>query len=233
MNETEDPRPAVVTVTFEYIPSQPQNFVNVIPVWLDIGSCDNSELPAKNNTAFQYSMQPRWKADFSGHITWIAGHLHDGGTHLEVLKNGNTVCDCVAAYGQSPGYVESMSMPGMNMMGMDMEHISSISTCANTGVVNVGDEWGVTAFYNTSEHAPMLDSDGSLAPIMGISLLYVANGTIEAIGNATATTTGSTAGASGASTTSASASAKSSGAAAIARMPVEGLFAGIIAALFL
>lgn len=103
MNETPDPRPAVLTITYEYIPSVPQQFDQVKAIWLDIGNCTNSELPAMNNTAFEYSMQPPYKANFTGRITFIAGHLHDGRTHLEVLKNNNTVCDTVAAYGQTPG----------------------------------------------------------------------------------------------------------------------------------
>jgi len=224
MNESEERRPAVVTVTYEYISSVPQQWAHVTPIWLDIGTCSNSELPAKNNSAFEYSMQPAWKANLTGHVTWIAGHLHDGGTHIEVLRNNNTVCDCVAAYGQTPGYVETMS-DGMNMSmpGMDMVHMSSITTCDNAGLVKVGDEWSVKAFYNTSEHAPMLDSGDTLAPIMGISLMYVANGTTNASGNSTTATSSTT-----------TASATSSGAAAVATMPVvQGLLAGFMAALFM
>jgi hypothetical protein len=169
-------------------------------------------------------MKPAWKSNLAGNVTWIAGHLHDGGTHLEVLKNNNTVCDCRAAYSQSSGYVETMSdRMVMNMPGMNMEHISSISTCANAGSVSVGDEWSVNAYYNTSEYAPMMDSDNKLAPIMGISLLYIAhNGSTAAASNATATTSSSS-----------SAAATSSGAALVVMMPVKGALAGFMAALFI
>jgi hypothetical protein len=195
MNETEDPRDAVVTITYEYIPSIPQSFTQVIPIWLDINSdcSSNSEEPAFNNTAFNYTMHPRWKADFEGRVTCIVGHLHDGGTHLEVLKNGNPVCDCVAAYGQTPGYVETaMNMNksmSMNMGSMDMVHISSLNSCLNAGTSTVGDEWGLDAFYNTSEFAPMLDSDGSLAGIMGISLVYITQGNNVTTSNSTTAST--------------------------------------------
>ena len=181
MNENKEPRPVVATITYEFIPIVPPTFERVTSVWLDIGGCLDSEQPAKNDTAFEYSMQPAWKANFSGRITTILGHLHDGGTHLEVKQNNVTLCDSVAAYGQSAGYNESMS-GGMGTNGMDasmdktMSHISSLTTCDVTGAVHAGDEWSVTAHYNTTEYQPMLTINGKLEPIMGISIFYVAKG---------------------------------------------------------
>ena len=179
MNEKKESRPAVATITYEFIPAVPPNFDKVTSVWLDIGGCLNPEQPARNDTTFDYSMQPAWKANFSGHITTILGHLHDGGTHLEVKQNNVTVCDNVAVYGQSAGYNESMG-GGMSMTGMeqnmDMSHISSLTTCDMTGTVNPGDEWSVTAHYNTTKYQPMLTNNGTLEPIMGISIFYVARG---------------------------------------------------------
>ena len=245
MNETEDPRDAVVTVTYEYIPTSPQSFTQVTPIWLDINSncSSDSEEPAFNNTAFNYTMLPRWKADFNGQVTCIVGHLHDGGVHLDVLKNGNTVCDCVTAYGQTPGYVESGSMMNMNMsmnMGMmDTVHISSLTTCLNDGSSNIGDEWGVQAFYNTSEYAPMLDTDGSLAPIMGIALVYISQGLNITTNNSTTTSatptasgTSSVSGTATGSATSTGATAASTGAASDVMVSGSLMFAGLIVALF-
>ena len=207
MNETEDPRDAVVTMTYEYIEGSPQDFYKLTPVWLDIDSCGNSERPAFPNTTFNYTMDPPWTANFSGKLVALGGHLHDGGTHLDITKNNVTVCDSVATYGGSAGYVETSMPAGMTMnasMGMDMVHISSMSGCTNDGMVNVGDEWSVTAFYNTSEYAPMQNSDGTLAEIMGISLMYVAvNDTSSGNGTATGTST-ATASSTSSSTTSSS-----------------------------
>jgi hypothetical protein len=164
---------AIVTITYEYLPGLPSNFHKVTPIWMDITGCGGSEAPAKNDTAFQYT-SPVWTANATGRVTSAIGHLHDGGVHLDITKNNSTMCDCAAAYGQSPGYVDpsSMSMPGMPMMNMGM-HISSLSECS-TGQINLGDNLTVTAFYNTTEYMPMTNNDGSLAPIMGIALLYLA-----------------------------------------------------------
>ncbi|KAF8853912.1 hypothetical protein BDZ45DRAFT_729180 [Acephala macrosclerotiorum] len=184
----------VVTITFEYIPGLPASFSKVTPVWLDIAPCDQgSEEPAKNGT-FQYTSIP-WTAPttIEGRITCAIGHIHDGGTHIDIAQNNQSMCDAIAAYGQSPGYIDPMNSSMMNMPGMTTDtHISSISECS-TGQLNAGDNWTVTAYYNMTEHAPMTNTDGSLAPIMGIGLLYVAlnetsNSTSTSSG--TATTTG-------------------------------------------
>jgi hypothetical protein len=71
----------------------------------------------------------------------------------------------------------NMTMNGMQMeMNMTVEHISSLSTCYNVGSFKAGDEWSLTAYYNTSEYMPMQNTDGSLEPIMGISLVYFVEG---------------------------------------------------------
>ncbi len=246
MNMVEYSREAVLTMTWEYIPSVPSGFDKLKPLWLDIGGCGSSEVAAKTNPVFQYTDTAPWTSNFTGRITTMAGHLHDGGTHLTITKNNAVLCDCVAAYGQSAAYVDggsasmSSSMSGMSMqpraatsmagmsmgvsmstssmmdisessvpkttktassmvgmsmgtstsmhkstststsmagmnMGSDTVHISSISTCNNLGTVGVGDVFSVTAYYNATEHPLMTNTDGSLAPIMGIALVYVAD----------------------------------------------------------
>jgi hypothetical protein len=156
---------------YEYLPGLASSFQKVTPIWLDITGCGDSEEPAKNDTTFQYT-SPVWTANASGRIAATIGHLHDGGMNLDITQNNSTMCDFAAAYVENPGYIDAsaMNMPGMPMGNMGMQ-ISSFSECS-TGQVNLGDNLSVTAFYNTTEYTPMTDTDGSLAPIMGIALLY-------------------------------------------------------------
>jgi hypothetical protein len=177
MNMVDEPRDAYMTMTYEYIEGMPSGFSNVKSLWFDIGGCGSSELPAKPNAHFDYS-SPLWTvpSGVGGKVTFIAGHLHDGGTRLEVMRNGGLECESVAKYGceKMEGELEKRhghDMPGMNMTGM---HISSMSSCKDVGKVKPGDEWTITAHYNTALHEPMVNSDGSLEPIMGIALVYVA-----------------------------------------------------------
>lgn len=180
MNETPDSRPVVVTITYEYIPSFPRHFSNVTPVWLDItGVCGGSDYPVPNDTTTFSPVSPPWIANVTGKITYVAGHIHDGGLDVEIQKNGVTICDSVATYGATPGYVEmnsSMVVMPMNgsMYGQDTVHISNMSACHDIGHMKKGEQWGVKANYDLMQHAPMLDMDGSPSPVMGISLLYVA-----------------------------------------------------------
>jgi hypothetical protein len=212
MNMAMTPQQAMLTVTWEYIQSLPTGFDQVTALWLDIGGCDNSsDQPAKNDAAFSYTSPP-WVSDLSGRITFMGAHLHDGGTHLEIQNNDTLECDCVAEYGQSPEYIGddmpmgaasttmsmSMPMPTTYKPPNPSIHLSNISTCTNHGSINPGDSWTITAYYNGTEHAFMESSaNGSLAPIMGIAILYVADN------NLTSTATNTTAGGgSGANSTS-------------------------------
>ena len=179
MNANMNTEPVKVTYKFEYLPVIPASFSKVTPIWLDIGNCSSSEVAVPNQTVFTITMKP-WKIPFSGHITLIGGHIHDGGVSIEITKNQKTICDAVAFYGQTVGYNESSS--AMSMQGMDMAsgmtHISSITDCGNPGSTKVGDEWSLKAHYNITEHSPMTNSDGSYAPIMGISLVYIVHNDI-------------------------------------------------------
>ncbi len=163
MNMQDVPRDVVLTVTYEYIPGVPSGFEKAKLMWFDIGGCGSSELPAELDTTFQYS-SPTWKSTLDGRITFVSSHLHDCGTHVEITKNGQVVCDSKATYGQ----------PESSSMDMEESHISSMSACHNLGHVSKGDEWSITAYYDTSSHTPMTNMDGSLEGIMGIGLAYVA-----------------------------------------------------------
>lgn len=236
MNMVDYSRDAVLTVTWEFIPSVPAGFDKVKPLWLDIAGCNRtSDEPAKANQAFQYTDSAPWTSNFTGRITAVGGHLHDGGIHLTVNKNNKVICDCVAVYGQNPAYIDggsismTSSMSGMSMsssmdmsgssmdmttakaastsmpqtsnpgmagmnMSADTAHISKISYCFNAGTIDVGDTFSVTAYYDSSKHALMTNSDGSLAPIMGIGLVYVAdmNLTMTAVNLSSSGVTGTT-----------------------------------------
>ena len=165
MNMADQPRDAILTLTYEYIPSLPKGFDKVKSYWLDIGGCGSSELPAEPDTTFEYS-SPHWKSNSTGRVTCIVNHLHDGGTHIELTKNGKVICDAKAMYGTTSGDPVSMSA--------EPEHISHMSDCTDLGPTKPGDDWSITAYYNTSKYTPMTNMDGSLEPVMGISLVYVA-----------------------------------------------------------
>lgn len=158
----------VFTVTYEYIQGRhARKFSAVTPYWLDVTGCGSSEVPAHRDTSFEYSSPPVRGLD-AGSIVFAAGHLHDGGTRLELIKNGDVVCDVGAIY-------DAYQYSDIQNKAVT-EHVSRIETCVLPSCTTSQDEWHITAYYNTSLHEPMEMMDGSLEPVMGISLVYVAPG---------------------------------------------------------
>lgn len=159
MNMMEDAAEVLFSMVWEYIPSIPAHFEQALPVWLDVTGCGGSEVPAKPHEVFTYSSPPV-KSDFNGNAVLIAGHVHDGGTHIDVVRNDLVICQTQASYRDDTSSA----------------HIDTIDTCINAGRISKGDEWSITAHYDTTLHAPMASNEGSLEPVMGIALAYVTLG---------------------------------------------------------
>ncbi|EXJ74615.1 uncharacterized protein A1O5_02912 [Cladophialophora psammophila CBS 110553] len=166
MLQSEPQTDIVFTITYEYIEGRHiQDFYAVTPYWLDVGGCKTSDVPAYRDSIFNYS-SPILKGVPQGMITFVGGHLHDGGTHIDLTKNGRVVCRLNALYDRYR-YQDD---------GKLMEHVSIIETCETPAKTVTKDEWSIVACYNTSLHEPMEMMDGSLEPVMGIMLVYVAQG---------------------------------------------------------
>jgi len=109
MNELPQARDVYLAITYEFIPSKPSAFKAVIPVWLDItGVCGTSDFPTPSENAFAIS-GTNWTANVTGEVVFTAGHLHDGGTVLQVLKKNESRCDSNATYAATPGYVTNVT----------------------------------------------------------------------------------------------------------------------------
>ncbi|KAK1060674.1 hypothetical protein LTR74_011689 [Friedmanniomyces endolithicus] len=106
MNMLPTNQTGVLTMTYEYIQSPPSSFSHVTALWFDIGGCNgNSDQPVISTTQpFNYTSPP-WVSDMSGKITFIGGHLHDGGTTLSVYRNQTDDCNLNATYGANSAYI--------------------------------------------------------------------------------------------------------------------------------
>lgn len=182
MNDREESRDAAVVLDWEFVPKTP-GFKQASVLWLDIdGACTTrgSEVPVPDNGAakvFSLSMTPPWKATFSADILFILSHLHDGGETLQTTKNGATVCDSAAKYGESEGYVSTTihehGGAKEKRHTVKSPHVSSMNSCfLPKDKILPGDEWTVRANYNMTNHKGNLHG-GGLAPVMGISMVYV------------------------------------------------------------
>ncbi|KIX01233.1 uncharacterized protein Z518_08958 [Rhinocladiella mackenziei CBS 650.93] len=165
MLETQPQGNVVFTITYEFIPGRHlQEFSAVIPYWLDVGGCGSSGVRAYPDRKFEYSSE-LLKGWPEGSIIFAGGHLHDGGTRIELQKNDQVVCNLEASYSQYRYTSGADQAPA---------HISSIENCQLPAEAAPGDKWRIVAHYDTALHQPMVMMDGSLEPVMGIMLVYVA-----------------------------------------------------------
>lgn len=177
MNMAAQPQSVRMSMTYEYVPAaQAQGYREVLPVWMDITGCGVSSAPAKKGV-YQYT-SPEWTSNVNGEFKQAAGHVHDGGTDVQIFKNGKPVCVSKMLYGHRRTGYGPMPMGEMSK-NMDMQedqpnvHISDAGICYNFGTIKVGDKMQLTAYYDGTLH-PQMKRKGGLDPIMGISIVYVA-----------------------------------------------------------
>jgi hypothetical protein len=84
---------------------------------MDITGCGTSDANAEQGI-YSYT-SPAWKSTVDGTMLYATGHVHDGGTDVELFVNSNMMCVTKMLYGdRRPGYTSGdMDMGGMD--GMD------------------------------------------------------------------------------------------------------------------
>jgi len=99
MNMNNAPKEAYLTIYYDYVEGHPSHFEEVKPVWLDAAQCGTSEVSGRTAGAKFDFGSPAWKANFEGEVLGTGGHLHDGGTHLDVIVDKKVICKSVPTYG--------------------------------------------------------------------------------------------------------------------------------------
>lgn len=79
-----------------------------------------------------------------------------------MFKNGEVLC------GVEPVYSESKVESAVGAL-----HIEAMPICADAGRGRPGDQPNLTAAFNTFDYPPMVNSDGTLEPIMGVATAYL------------------------------------------------------------
>jgi len=172
MNENTAAASVYIELNYNFKAGTTAGMRNVKPVWLDANGCGVSEVPARTG---QYQVATNtWTSTVAGPILGTGGHAHDGATNVIIRKNGQPICDSVAKYGETPGYIP----PGGGMdhggggMDMSMGSISSFKVCYNVGQTAVGDKFQATSYYDDSQH-PQMVHNGKLHSVMSIALVYI------------------------------------------------------------
>src|ERR1700760_807028 len=112
-----------------------------------------------------------------------------GGTLCRITLNGHVLCDFIPTYGGSAGYIDNIPMTlqlsnhsspqhPLHQYGNDSStryHISNMPLCYRVGKFHAGDSFGIIAYYNLTQHEPMISGKGGFEAVMGISILYLEN----------------------------------------------------------
>jgi hypothetical protein len=173
MNMSSTVAPVDIEMTFTYVNASP-SIKPITPIWLDVAQCGISEVPSRTGS---YSYVYTWTVNVPGKLLGIGGHLHDGGTHMNIKKgNGQLICNSVAGYG-GPGFEMG---GGMDHDDGGMDHgdvhqaLSSMTQCLSSSEatpvaqLNRGDRVVMTAYYNSNLHA-----QHGTEPVMGISVGWI------------------------------------------------------------
>jgi hypothetical protein len=150
VNYNKDDLNVYASADMEYIPGKPAEYLDVSPVFIPVTSCN----PGFNLAGIVQMPkgQTKWSLKSTG-ITaaedsilfLFRGHMHDGGSNVEVKVNEKTVCDSRALYG-GPGHV------GKTSDGKDWETIRDMVTCPEGVVVKKGDKISLAANYDVIAH---------------------------------------------------------------------------------
>jgi hypothetical protein len=163
-----------IALTFEFVSKSTPGYKPAVMVWIDVTNCGReSEFPAKTGV---YQIASK-EFTVSGDGEWLTGigHVHDGGTKVDLFVNGNLSCSSKQMYSNRRGgwleptdgsVIESMVMPPNT-------HISDVSVCKDWGEVKKGDKVKVIAYYNDTQYMQMKNSKGRLEGQMGIMFTYI------------------------------------------------------------
>lgn len=154
MNMTSQDKTVYVEMEYTY-QSGSADIDPVRPVWLDVDQCGDSEysIPAGSSDTHW-----DWNVNRPGDFVAIGGHVHDEGVRIEATNEstGESICDSVASYGESPEYID------MN----GNARLSSMTRCIADPVATVSS--GQTVRIHS-----IYDADQAHDDVMGIMIAYI------------------------------------------------------------
>jgi len=131
--------------------------------WLTIGE------PAAKKGVYTFNTMAQTSST-SGNLLYAIGHMHDGGTHMDLKVNNRVVCKSVMHYGGRAGYAGPRLRKRQH--GGSGRHISDPGACTDFGTVRSGERLTATAYYDANQHGLMLHN-GKAERLMGNMRVYI------------------------------------------------------------
>jgi hypothetical protein len=169
-------RPAI---TFEYIEDKQAKalgYRDSYLIWNSVGT------PRYENGSYSLSSRSRqWTVPRSGVLLHAMGHMHDGGTRVDLYINDRMACSSRMYYNARPGYASGQMAHGRPGWRIDSpsshedfggKHISDPGHCTSFGRVEEGDRMHILAYYDTKEYNVM-SHNGKMEEQMGILRVFI------------------------------------------------------------
>jgi hypothetical protein len=174
MSESTKSISVYLTMTFEWLPKSTSGYKPATHIWMDVTDCGVSFFPAGKGAYVRKSKEVAVKED--GEFLFVYGHMHDGGSRTELLKNGQVVCNSKMMYAnRRGGYEEPPNSPDIikAMVMPPGTHMSDVGVCKDFGKVKKGDKLQVIGYYDETEHIQMKNPGGKLEGQMAIAQTYI------------------------------------------------------------
>lgn len=136
MTEAVDTKNLTLEVTFETIPKSNKEYKAATMYWLTIGE------PWAKEGKYKFDTILPTRSGVEGTLLYTIGHMHDGGTDMQLYVNNQMVCKSIMHYTDRG----SGAAGGKNMAGMQHGHsattglhIANPGACTDFGKVKKGD----------------------------------------------------------------------------------------------
>jgi len=97
MTEDTTPKSLTLEITYEHVPKTTSGYKAAAMYWLTIGE------PKAKDGKYSFTSQ-QTISGYSGKLLYAIGHMHDGGTHMDLLVAGKAVCESMMHYNSRAGY---------------------------------------------------------------------------------------------------------------------------------
>jgi hypothetical protein len=203
-------------ISYEILDGKPKDYTPSKLIWLTVGTQENPSIALCHIFGGEFPWGPTnltgrdqpiverfsehskiWRSDKEGMILQAAGHLHDGGTSVDLFQNGEIFCNSEASYSTTGGrahhhgrrseYLEShpldtvdlhvRQLKGGDYSNTEIPHIADIKRCnfPQGRQLRPGDGLYIAANYDLVKYPGVKEANGKIDMIMGMAGVLISS----------------------------------------------------------
>jgi len=129
----------------EFLPEKPKDYLDTSTILFSATGCGMPGYqPPKGAKQYNFTSDG-FTMNNDGWIINSRGHLHDGGTAMQMVMNGKVICESTPTYGGSSGGVKAPN-------GKEWQTITGMSRCEDPVPFRKGDIVKLVSIYDTDLH---------------------------------------------------------------------------------